>query len=108
MTHAAPVDWNVDGSEQFHFVTTGVLDAVALASSIAGDRVTALAAGTIAGQVLDAGLLDIVAIDLAPVVLGSGRRYFGDRDLSTAVLGDATEVIAAPRVTHLTYPVLDR
>jgi dihydrofolate reductase len=102
LTHEAPTSWRPDGFEQFHFVTTGVRDAIALASEIAGDRVVAVAAGTMAGQALQAGLLDAVAIDLAPVVLGAGKRYFGDLALTAAVLGEPT-VVAAPRVTHLLY-----
>lgn len=105
LTHEPPTSWRPDGFERFHFVTTGVRDAIALATRIAGDHVVAVAAGTIAGQVLEAGLLDAVAIDLAPVVLGAGKRYFADLALPAAVLRDPT-VVAAPHVTHLLYDVV--
>ena len=35
-----------------------------------------MAAGTIAAQCLQLGLLDVVAIDLVPVVMGGGRPFF--------------------------------
>ena len=43
-------------------------------------RDVAVAAGTIAGQCLELGLLDAVAIDLVPVVMGRGRPYFGETE----------------------------
>lgn len=105
VTHEAPTGWSYPGAEDFRFVTTGIVDAIATAREIAGAADVGIAAGTVAAQALEAGLLDAVGIDLVPVVLGSGRRYFGDRPLDTAVLGDPETVIAAPRVTHLLFPV---
>lgn len=37
-------------------------------------------AGEVGGQVLAAGLVDEVAMDVVPVVFGSGKRYFGSID----------------------------
>ncbi|MFY0409113.1 dihydrofolate reductase family protein [Solicola sp. PLA-1-18] len=107
LTHQAPTDWSYPGSEDFHFVTDGVEAAVTLARSLAGERDVAVAAGTVARQCLEAGLLDAVAIDLAPVVLGEGRPFFGALAGGAPVrLGDPTTVIEADRVLHLVYPVL--
>ena len=64
------------------------------------------AAGTITGQALEAGLVDEVAIDLVPVVLGEGHRYFEGIDPERVTLGDPTVVIPAKRATHLVFPVL--
>ena len=99
LTHAAPSDWSYPGSEDFHFVTEGIVAAVERAKEIAGDRDVGLAAGTIAGQALKAGLVDEVAIDLVPVVMGSGKRFFGDT--APLRLGDPTVVIEGRRVLHL-------
>lgn len=104
VTHAAPTDWGPPGSEDFRFVSTGIADAISLARSIAGEGTVGVAAGDIAGQALDAGLLDAAAIDLAPVVLGAGKRFFGG-SRRVAVLRDPVTCIAAPRVTHLLYPL---
>jgi dihydrofolate reductase len=61
-------------------------------------------AGTVARQALDAGLLDEVNIDLVPILMGSGRRFFGHGPAPTR-FGDPTSVIQGRRVTHLTFPV---
>lgn len=103
LTHEAPRDWSYPGSEDFTFVTEGIVAAVERAKEIAGDGDVALAAGTIAGQALEAGLVDEVAVDLVPVVMGSGKRFFGDT--APVRLGDPTTVIEGRRVLHLRYPV---
>ena len=103
VTHAPPRDWSYPGSEDFTFVTAGVAAAIEQAKQIAADRDIAVTAGTIAGQALEAGLLDEVAIDLVPVVMGSGKRFFGDA--GPARLGDPTAIVQGRRVTHLRFPV---
>jgi dihydrofolate reductase len=103
LTHEPPSDWSYPGSEDFTFVTEGIAAAIATAREIAGDRDVGLTAGTIAGQALDAGLVDEVAIDLVPVVMGSGKRFFAD--VPPARLGDPTTVVQGRRVLHLRYPV---
>ena len=103
VTHEPPRDWSYPGSEDFHFVTEGIEAAIERAQQIAGDRPIGIAAGTIASQALEAGLLDEVAVDLVPVVMGSGRRFFGD--VSPARFGDPTAVVQGRRVLHLRYPV---
>jgi dihydrofolate reductase len=106
VTHEPPSEWiaaHPDAS--FEFVTDGVEAAVRRAQAIAGDRTVAVTAGTIARQCLDLGLLDEVAIDLVPVVLGGGRPYFGDLSPGDIPLGDATTCIPSERVVHLVYPV---
>jgi len=74
-----------------------------VARTIAGGRDVSVAAGEVATQALGAGLLDEVRIDLAPVVLGSGRPYFTGG--ATVDLDDPTTLIQTARVTHLVYPV---
>lgn len=103
VTHEPPRDWSYPGSEDFTFVTDGVAAAIAAAKEIAGDRDVGVTAGTIAAQALEAGLVDDVAIDLAPVVMGSGKRYFGDA--GPVRLGNPTRVVEGDRVLHLRYPV---
>ena len=107
VTHEVPTDWvEAHPDAPFHFVTDGVEAAVATAQEIAGDRTVGVAAGTIAGQCLDLGLLDAVAVDLVPVVMGGGRPYFGAARLEDALLADPTVCIQGDRVTHLVFPVL--
>ena len=105
LTHEAPAAWAHAHTGNAHFVTDGIEAAIARAQEIAGDRTVALAAGTVAGQALGAGLVDEVAVDLVPVVLGSGHRYFADVDPAAVQLGDPTTIIPSTRVTHMVFPV---
>jgi dihydrofolate reductase len=105
VTHEAPADWiEAHPDAPFHFVTDGVEAAVATAQEIAGDRVVAVAAGTVAGQCLELGLLDEIAIDLVPVVMGRGRPFFGALPPADISLGDPTSCVQGNRVTHLLLP----
>ena len=70
LTHEPPTDWHYPGAENFSFVTEGIEAAVARAQQVAGGKDVGVAAGTIARQCLEAGLLDEVAVDLVPVVMG--------------------------------------
>ncbi len=96
-----PSGWNPEAP--FHFVG-GVEAAVARAQELAGDRIVEVAAGDVGGQVLAAGLVDEVRMDVEPVVLGSGQRYFGSVHVPH-LLEDPDEVIQGDRVLHLRYRV---
>lgn len=50
---------------------------MAKAQELAGDRPVEVAAGDVGGQVLAAGLVEEVRMDVVAVVVGSGKRYFG-------------------------------
>ena len=102
VTHRpAPEGW--DPEAPFHFVD-GVEAAVAKAQELAGDRMVEVAAGDVGGQVLAAGLIDEVRMDVVPVVFGSGKRYFGSVD-AQHLLADPEVAIQGNRVLHLRYPV---
>ena len=106
VTHEVPTDWvQAHPDASLTFVTEGVEAAIAAAQDIAGDKVVAVAAGTIARQCLELGLLDEVAIDLVPVVMGTGRPYFGEMGITDVMLGDPTVNLQGDRVTHLVFPV---
>ena len=87
----------------FYFVD-GIEAAMAKAQELAGDRVVEVAAGDVGGQVLAAGLVDEVRMDVAPVVFGSGKRYFGSVH-AQHLLEDPDEAIQGNRVLHLRYRV---
>ena len=100
VTHRpAPEGWNPEAP--FHFVE-GIAPAMAKAQQLAGDRTVEVSAGDVGGQFLAAGLVDEVAMDVAPIVLGSGKRYFGSVD-AQHLLEDADVVIQGDRVLHLRY-----
>jgi dihydrofolate reductase len=61
------------------FVTDGIESAVAQAKAAAGDKdVTIIGATSTAQQCLRAGLVDELHIDIMPVLLGGGLRFFED------------------------------
>jgi len=102
VTHRPPpAGW--DPEAPFHFVD-GVEAAVAKARELAGDRTVEVAAGDVGGQVLAAGLIDEVRMDVVPAVLGSGKRYFGSVD-AQHLLEDPDTVIQGNRVLHLRHRV---
>jgi dihydrofolate reductase len=96
-----PEGWHPEAS--YHFVD-GVTAAIARAQELAGERTVAVNAGEVGGQILAAGLVDEVAMDLVPVVFGSGKRYFGDID-GQRLLEDPHVVIQGERVLHLKFKV---
>ena len=102
VTHRpAPDDWDPDAP--FHFVD-GIETAAAKAKELAGDRTIEVAAGDVGGQMLAAGYVDEVRMDVAPVVLGSGKRYFGSVD-SQHLLEGPDVIVQGNRVLHLRYRV---
>ncbi len=102
VTHRPPpAGW--DDAAPFHFVN-GVEAAVARAQALAGERLVEVAAGDVGGQALAAGLVDEVRMDVAPVVLGSGKRYFGAVKAQHLLEGPDV-VIQGNRVLHLRYRV---
>jgi dihydrofolate reductase len=96
-----PDGWHPEAS--YHFVDD-VAAAIAKAKELAGDRTVAVAAGNVGGQALALGLVDEVAMDVVPVVFGSGKRYFGPVD-GQHLLEDPDVVIRGNRVLHLRYRV---
>jgi dihydrofolate reductase len=96
-----PDGWHPEASYEF---ISDVSEAVARARELADDGVVAVTAGDVGGQALAAGLVDEVAMDVAPVVFGTGKRYFGRVD-SQQLLEDPDVVIQGSRVLHLRYRV---
>jgi len=102
VTHRPKPDgWHPEASCQFF---DDVAAAVAAAKEVAGDRNVAVAAGEVGGQALALGLVDEIAMDVVPVVFGSGKRYFGSLD-TQHLLDDPDVIIQGDRVLHLKYRV---
>lgn len=100
VTHRGrPEGWYPDAP--FHFVD-GIDRAVEKATELAGQRVVEVAAGDVGGQVLAAGLVDEVRMDVVPVVFGSGKRYFGSVH-GQHLLENPDEVVEGNRVLHIRY-----
>jgi dihydrofolate reductase len=103
LTHHIPAGWPRPNAT-VHFVTDGIERAVSEAKAAAGGKSVGVHGTDTIQQLLHAGLLDEISIDLAAVLLGSGVRLFDHLTDTPAVLGTPT-VIAGVGVTHLRYPV---
>ena len=96
-----PEGWHPEAS--YHFAGD-VKAAIGKAQELAGERTVAVNAGDVGSQILAAGLVDEVAMDVVPVVFGSGKRYFG-RISEQHLLEDPHVVIQGERVLHLKFRV---
>lgn len=92
------------------FVTTGLEDAVATARQLAqresdarGEQldVVLMGGGRLIGTALEAGLVEVLSLHLAPVVLGGGTPLFPGRRVDLRQTG----VLPTSTATHLTYDV---
>src|SRR4051794_36829950 len=102
-THHIPAGWPRPDST-VHFVTDGIESAVNQAKAAADGKSVAVHGADTIQQLLNAGLLDEIRLDIAALLLGSGVRLFDHLARTPAVLGNPT-VIAGVGVTHLRYPV---
>ncbi|MCW3842307.1 dihydrofolate reductase family protein [Micromonospora yasonensis] len=104
VTHRVPEGWDREG-DSFVFVTDGIEAAIDRAKALAGDKEVGVNGGTIAAQVMQAGLLDEVHVDLVPVLLGDGIPLFADLKIAPVQLDGPTRVVQGNGVTHLAYRV---
>lgn len=96
-----PEGWHPEAS--YHFVND-ITAAIAKARELAGDRTISVNAGNVGGQLLAAGLVDEVAMDLVPAVFGTGKRYFGTVN-GQHLLEHPHTVIQGDGVLHLGFKV---
>ena len=104
VTHSVPDGWPRDDAP-FTFVTERDRARDRGRQEIAGDKVVGVNGGQIARQCLEAGLLDEIWVDLAPVLLGGGRPFFDDVAGGPYALDGPVSVVQGDRVTHLRYRV---
>jgi len=78
VTHKAPEHHpKENGRISFTFVTDGVEAAVKMAKAAAKDRnVVVVGGANLAAQLFRAGLVDELHVDVMPVLLGSGKRFW--------------------------------
>jgi len=103
VTHDVPAGWPRPNST-VHFVTDGIESAVKKAKAAAGGKSVGVHGADTIQQLLNAGLLDEISVDIAAVFLGSGVRLFDNLVIAPSVLGNP-KVIAGAGVTHLRYQV---
>ncbi|MFF4181408.1 dihydrofolate reductase family protein [Streptomyces sp. NPDC001750] len=78
---------------------------MARAKELAGEKDVVANGGQMARQCLEAGLLDEVGIALVPVVLGGGKKLFGELGTAPVQFDGPTAVVDGTGVTHLRYRV---
>jgi dihydrofolate reductase len=98
-----PIDKH--GGTSFTFVHDGIEHALELAQHVAGENDVLIAGGAdTVQQFLSAGLLDELQIDLVPIVLGDGRRFF--ENLPSDLRLEPTHVVDGPGASHIRYRVV--
>jgi dihydrofolate reductase len=103
LTHQIPAGWPRPNST-VHFVTDGIESAVRQAKAAAGAKSVAVHGADTIQQLLNAGLLDEIHVDVAALLLGDGVRLFDNLVGAPAILGNP-KVIQGVGVTHVRYPV---
>ena len=102
----APAEWlKAHPNAPFTFVPEGVEAAIARAQKVAGDKTVIVDGASIVHQAIRAGLVDEVAIDLVPVLLGQGVRYF-DETGPTPIRLEHIRTVEGAGVTHLQFRVV--
>ncbi len=106
LTHEIPSGWPRPNST-VNFVTDGLESAVKKAKAAARGKNVAVHGADTIQQLLNAGLLDEICVDVAAVLLGDGIRLFDHLADTPAILGNPTSINGLG-VTHLRYPVSNR
>jgi dihydrofolate reductase len=103
LTHHPHEPIEMQGGTTFHFVTEGFDAAFEQARAAAGDLGVDIAGGaSVVRQALNAGVIDELVLDVAPVLLGSGERLFdGVPELDL----EPVEVLHSPLATHVRYRI---
>lgn len=108
LTHEAPQKAARGENEKltFTFVTDGVESALRQAKAAAGDKdVSVIGGASSAQQCIQTGLVDEIEVDIVPILLGEGLRFFDHLGADPIEL-EPTRVMEAAGVTYLTFRVV--
>lgn len=101
LTHHSREPVVMEGGTTFFFVTEGFDSAYAQALDAArGSGVDIAGGASTVRQALDAGVIDELTLDVAPVLLGRGERIF---DGATGFDFEPVEALHSPLATHIRY-----
>ncbi|RZS68394.1 dihydrofolate reductase [Agromyces ramosus] len=105
VSHGTPEEVPANGVYTFVGDIRGALDAARAAAGSAD--VGIMGGADIAGQYLEAGLIDEISIHLAPVIFGSGTPLFGTGSgIDEHLRLERTECTATDAATHLRFRVV--
>jgi dihydrofolate reductase len=100
LTHHPRPPVEMDGGTTFHFVTSGIEDALARAFAAADGADVRLGGGAEAvREYLRAGLIDDLHVAITPVLLGGGERIF-DGDAAVADGYECVGLVPGASVVH--------
>ena len=100
-THRQPEE---NPYERVHYVTDGIVSCVEQAKAAAGGCDVMMHGAYTGQEALKAGVLDLIDIQLRPVLLGQGRRLFDGLPAEHIEL-DLVRTLEDPGVLHLRYQV---
>lgn len=103
LTHHAHQPIDMAGGTTFHFVTEGFAAALEMAREAGNGDVDIAGGASIVRQALEAGELEELTLDIAPVLLGSGERIF-DGHIQARL--EPIEAEHSPLATHVRYRLL--
>ncbi len=102
LTHHPREPIVMEGGTTFHFVTSGIEEALRLAKQAAGDKDVKIGGGvSTVRQYLQAGHVDSIHLAVAPVLLGQGEALLTGLDLP-AMGFSVTNHEATEQATHVT------
>ena len=104
LTHESRDDLTM-ASGTFTFVDGSLPSALEHAQAAAGERDVLLMGASVGQQFLDVGLVDEIAVQLVPVLLGAGTRLFDHLGPEHIEL-ERMVAIESPHVTHLRFRVV--
>ncbi|MGN6561450.1 MAG: dihydrofolate reductase family protein [Thermomicrobiales bacterium] len=107
VTHQAPAYAPKGQNDRLrvHFVTDGLASAIAQARETAGEReVTVIGGANTAQQCLNAGLVDELQVEIRPVFLGVGTRFF--EGVAANIELEPIVVTQTPLTTNLRFRVV--
>lgn len=108
LTKEKRAPWERKGGTTFFFVDDPIDVVLARAREVAGSKDVRISGGrNVVHQYLAAGLVDELALAIAPVLLGEGLRLFEGLDTSNFEL-DLVETRPSKTVTHVRYGVRRR
>ena len=93
----------MEGGTTFHFVTEGIVAALAQATEAAGGKDIRIGGGaSTIQQYLKAGLVDDLHVAIVPILLGSGARLFDNLDGGPDGY-KLVEFVSSPSVAHVRF-----
>ncbi len=105
LTHKAP-DRVPKGTTKFTFVTDGIESAIKGAKAVAGGKTVGVMGANTAKQCVEAGLLDVIRVHIAPYLLGDGVRLFDHLGTRLVKLERTGVIESSSGVTHIFFNVV--